>query len=92
VSWTQRLAELGITLPPVAKPVAAYVPAGTPAPVVARLNELLAHATKSEAARSFFTNAGSEAWTTTPEELAKFQAAETQKWGKVIKAAGIEPE
>ena len=68
---------------------AAYVPAGTPAPVVARLNELLAHATKSEAARSFFTNAGSEAWTTTPEELAKFQAAETQKWGKVIKAAGI---
>ena len=71
---------------------AAYVPAGTPAPVVARLNELLAHATKSEAARSFFTNAGSEAWTTTPEELAKFQAAETQKWGKVIKAAGIEPE
>jgi len=71
---------------------AAYVPAGTPAPVVARLNELLAHATKSEAARLFFTNAGSEAWTTTPEELAKFQAAETQKWGKVIKAAGIEPE
>ncbi len=25
--WTSRLAELGITLPPVAKPVAAYVPA-----------------------------------------------------------------
>ena len=71
---------------------AAYVPAGTPAPVVARLNELLGKATKSEAAKSFFANAGSEAWTTTPEELAKFQAAETQKWGKVIKAAGIEPE
>lgn len=71
---------------------AAYVPAGTPAPVVARLNELLGHATKSAAAQSFFENAGSEAWSTTPEELAKFQAAETQKWGKVIKAAGIEPE
>ncbi|MBS0506864.1 MAG: tripartite tricarboxylate transporter substrate binding protein [Proteobacteria bacterium] len=71
---------------------AAYVPAGTPAPVVARLNELLGQATKSEAAKSFFSTAGSEAWTTTPEELAKFQAAETQKWGKVIKAAGIEPE
>ena len=26
------------------------------------------------------------------EELAQFQAAEAQKWGKVIKAAGIEPE
>lgn len=71
---------------------AAYVPAGTPAPVVARLNELLGQATRSEAAKSFFDNAGSEAWSTTPEELAKFQAAETLKWGKVIKAAGIEPE
>ncbi len=71
---------------------AAYVPDGTPAPVVARLNELLGKATKSSAAQSFFATAGSEAWTTTPEELAKFQAEETRKWGQVIKAAGIEPE
>ena len=71
---------------------AAYVPAGTPAPVVARLHALLAQATRSQAAQSFFETAGSEAWTTTPEELARFQAAETQKWGRVIKAAGIEAE
>ena len=71
---------------------AAYVPAGTPAPVVARLNELLAQATRSAAAKSFYEMAGSEPWATTPEELARFQAAETQKWGKVIKAAGIEAE
>ncbi|MDA8443784.1 Bug family tripartite tricarboxylate transporter substrate binding protein [Paracidovorax valerianellae] len=71
---------------------AAYVPAGTPAPVVARLNELLGQATKSAAAQSFYDMAGSEAWTTTSDELAKFQAAETQKWGQVIKAAGIQPE
>ncbi len=50
---------------------AAYVPAGTPAPVVARLNELLTAATKSAAATSFFANAGSEAWSTTPDELAQ---------------------
>lgn len=71
---------------------AAYVPAGTPPAVVTRLNELLIHGVKSAAAKAFFDTAGSEAWTTTPDELAKFQAAETQKWGKVIKAAGIEPE
>ena len=71
---------------------AAYVPAGTPQPVVARLNELLTQAAKSAEARAFFDGSGVEAWTTTPDELAKFQAAETQKWGKVIKAAGIEPE
>jgi tripartite-type tricarboxylate transporter receptor subunit TctC len=71
---------------------AAYVPAGTPAPIVARLNELLQQGVKSAAAKAFFDTAGSEPWTTTPDELAKFQAAETQKWGKVIKAAGIEAE
>ncbi|MEF7615064.1 tripartite tricarboxylate transporter substrate binding protein [Aquincola sp. MAHUQ-54] len=71
---------------------AAYAPAGTPAPVVARLNELLGVAVKSQAAKSFFDVSGSEPWTTSPDELAKFQAAETQKWGKVIRAAGIEAE
>ena len=71
---------------------AAYVPAGTPQPVVARLNELLVAAVKSAPARSFFETSGAEAWTTTPEELARFQTVETQKWGRVIKAAGIEPE
>jgi tripartite-type tricarboxylate transporter receptor subunit TctC len=71
---------------------AAYVPANTPPAVVARLNELLHKAVKSSAAASFFSTAGSEAWTTTPDELAQFQAAETLKWGKVIKAAGIEAE
>jgi tripartite-type tricarboxylate transporter receptor subunit TctC len=71
---------------------AAYVPAATPPAVVARLNALLVQATKSAPAKAFFENGGSEAWTTTPEELAKFQATETLKWGKVIKAAGIEAE
>ena len=71
---------------------AAYVPAGTPAPVVARLHELLVNGTKSAAARSFYEGSGAEAWTTTPEELAKFQHDEARKWGRIIKAAGIEPE
>jgi len=71
---------------------AAYVPAGAPAPVVARLHELLVAATKSAAAKQFFESTGTEPWTTTSDELAKFQSAEAQKWGRVIKAAGIEPE
>jgi tripartite-type tricarboxylate transporter receptor subunit TctC len=71
---------------------AAYVPAGTPQPVVARLHELLVNAVKSAPAKIFFDASGVEPWTTSADELAKFQAAETQKWGKVIKAAGIEAE
>ena len=71
---------------------AAYVPHGTPAPVLTRLHELLVNGVKSAQARQFFEGAGAEGWTTSPEDLGKFQASETQKWGKVIKAAGIEPE
>ena len=71
---------------------AAYAPAGTPPAAVAKLRELLAAATQSAGAKNFFDGSGSVAWTTSPEALAKFQADETAKWGKVIKAAGIEPE
>ena len=71
---------------------AAYTPAKTPEPVANKLNQLLTEAVNSAAAKSFFDMSGSEAWTTSPTELGKFQATETTKWGQVIKAAGITPE
>jgi tripartite-type tricarboxylate transporter receptor subunit TctC len=71
---------------------AAYLPANTPAPVVKRLNELLVAASTSASAKAFYESGGSEPFTTTPEGLAKFQVEESQKWGRVIKAAGIQPE
>ncbi|RST53310.1 tripartite tricarboxylate transporter substrate binding protein [Variovorax sp. MHTC-1] len=72
---------------------AAYAPAKTPPAVVKRLNELLVKAAKSEASKtSFYEPSGTEVFTTSPEDLAKFQAAESQKWGRIIKAAGIEAE
>ena len=60
--------------------------------MVARLNELLHNALKSAAVKAFFDASGGEPFPTTPELLAKFQHDETTKWGKVIKAAGIEAE
>jgi tripartite-type tricarboxylate transporter receptor subunit TctC len=71
---------------------AAYATGGTPAPVVARLNQLLQQAMKTPGVQQFYTSSGGQAFPTTPEELARFQASETEKWGRVIKAAGIEPE
>jgi tripartite-type tricarboxylate transporter receptor subunit TctC len=72
---------------------AAYAPAGTPPAVVKRLNELLVKAARSESARTgFYEASGTEVFTTTPEELAKFQAGESQKWSRIIKAAGIQAE
>ena len=57
-----------------------------------RLHDLLVAGTASASAKAFFDNSGSVPFTTTPEGLAKFQAGETEKWGRVIKAAGIEAE
>lgn len=71
---------------------AAYAPAGTPAPVVTKLNELLHKAAHSSAQAAFYQPTGTETYLNTPEEQRKFQAAESQKWGRIIKAAGIEPE
>ncbi len=71
---------------------AAYVPAGTPPAVVQRLNEILGAGATGAAAKAFFETSGGEPFVTTPEGLGKFQLDEAKKWGKVIKAAGIEPE
>lgn len=71
---------------------AAYAPANTSAAVVKRLNELLVKATKSPSATAFYFSTGTDVFTNTPEELGKFQADESQKWGRIIKAAGIQPE
>ena len=71
---------------------AAYVPAGTPAPIVAKLNDLLVKANKSASVQGFYAQNGFETLTSTPDELRKFQAAESQKWQKIITSAGIEKE
>ncbi len=71
---------------------AAYVPAKTPPAVVARLHALLTAATRGEGAKKFYDTTGVDAAVSTPEELAKFQLAESAKWGRIVKAANITPE
>jgi tripartite-type tricarboxylate transporter receptor subunit TctC len=71
---------------------AAYVPAGTPAAIVNRLNEILVKANKSDVVTNFYRHNGFEAITTSPEQLRKFQADESLKWGRIVNSAGIEKE
>ena len=86
------IAEAGVPGYEVTFWFAAYAPAGTPAAIVLRLNSLLVGATRSAEVKRYIESTGSEVFTTTPEGLAKFQASQTQAWGRIIKAAGIEPE
>jgi tripartite-type tricarboxylate transporter receptor subunit TctC len=71
---------------------AAYVPANTPAAVVAKLHAILIEATKGAAMLQYYATTGTDPFTTSPADLAKFQAAESAKWKAIIKKAGIEPE
>lgn len=71
---------------------AAYAPAGTDPEIVRRLNALLADAIKSKPAQQFYTQTGTAPEASTPEGLAAFQKEESAKWGKIIQAAGIQPE
>lgn len=71
---------------------ALYAPAGTPAPIVNRLNELMCKAMASDSVRHFVTENGMVVKVSSPDELARFQVAELDRWGKIIKTAGIQPE
>ncbi|WP_051442950.1 Bug family tripartite tricarboxylate transporter substrate binding protein [Curvibacter gracilis] len=71
---------------------ALYAPAKTPQPVVARINDLLRQAMAAPAVRQFVEQTGNEVAFGSASDLARFQQAEYEAWGRVIKQAGIEPE
>lgn len=71
---------------------AAFVPAGTPEPVVDELNAAFKAALADPKVTQSLLSAGIEPASSTPEELAAFVAAETEKWARIVEAAGIEPE
>jgi tripartite-type tricarboxylate transporter receptor subunit TctC len=63
--------------------------AGTPADVVARLNADVNRALSAPDVREAFVKAGSYAQPMTPEEMQRFIADESRKWGEVISKAKI---
>jgi tripartite-type tricarboxylate transporter receptor subunit TctC len=69
-----------------------YLPAGAPPAVTTRLNQLFNKAMMTEASRVFQAKTSGEIALGTPEGLGQFQAAESRKWGQVIRAAGIQAE
>ncbi len=70
--------------------MAAYVPTGTAPPTIARLNGLMGTAMKTEKLREIVRTAGMLPFITTPEELGKFQAAEADKWRRIVTASGMQ--
>ena len=67
-------------------------PAGTPDPIVLRLNQSIRKGFESKETVDFFAKQNAQVMLTTPSEALAFLRSEIDKWAKVVKAAGIQPE
>jgi tripartite-type tricarboxylate transporter receptor subunit TctC len=86
-----HLPAIAQTLPgyDVASRLAVFAPAGTPTPIVKRLNEEIVRILQRPEVREKLVATGIEAVGDTPEALAATVKSEMERMGKVIKAAGI---
>jgi len=67
-------------------------PAGTPEPIVQRLNSAVNQAMQTPDARASLRKLSVETKAVTPQEFKTFMAAETRKWGQVVADANIKGE
>jgi tripartite-type tricarboxylate transporter receptor subunit TctC len=67
-------------------------PAGTPAEIVDMLNNQIQAAMADPAIKTRLAGLGSTAITGSPDEFTRFLADETDKWGKVVRAANVKAE
>jgi tripartite-type tricarboxylate transporter receptor subunit TctC len=65
------------------------VPAGTPTPIVTKLNQAFNEILKDPDVAKAISSVGSQAVGGTPEAFGAFIASETAKWAKVIQSADI---
>jgi tripartite-type tricarboxylate transporter receptor subunit TctC len=72
--------------------LALLAPAGTPAPIIARINQELSAAVKEPAVREKIAEQGTETVSGTPQELSALIVADTAKWRAIITKAGIQPQ
>ena len=68
------------------------VPKKTPTEIVEKLNKEINEALRDPKLKARFVDLGAEPMLMTPADFGKFIADETEKWGKVVKFAGIKPE
>jgi tripartite-type tricarboxylate transporter receptor subunit TctC len=65
------------------------VAAATPKDVVSKLHASLVSALQAPETKQRMEAQGANALSSSPQELAAYMQAETIKWGKIIKTAGI---
>ncbi|MDD2728969.1 tripartite tricarboxylate transporter substrate binding protein [Malikia sp.] len=83
------MAEAGVAGYELSPWFAVFAPAGTPKPVIDKLNRALRDAMKQPDVAARFESMGVEAVGSSPEQLASHLARESARWGKLITERGI---
>lgn len=87
---TPTLMELGVPDFNIVAWVAAFAPAGTPQPIVARLNGALNELLREPDMIAFVNQIGSEILATTPGELGAYVDEDAARWVHLVEIAKIE--
>ena len=98
---SQKRSPLAPDVPAIAEELPGYeliawfalvAPANTPAPVVTRLHDVTVKSLAKPEVKARFDSLGTDVAPMNPEELGAFIRSEIDKWAKMAKAAGIQPE
>ncbi|GAA0497148.1 MULTISPECIES: tripartite tricarboxylate transporter substrate binding protein [Pigmentiphaga] len=68
--------------------IGVFAPAGTPRPIVDRLQREIAKALTDQKIKEQLTSQAADPVGSTPDDFARFVREETQKWAPVVKASG----
>jgi tripartite-type tricarboxylate transporter receptor subunit TctC len=100
VTTTAR-SEVLPELPPIADYLPGYdasgwfgvaAPKNTPADIIERLNKEIRAGLSDPKIKARYAELGATVFAGSPAEFGKFIVEETEKWGKVVRAAGMKPE
>jgi tripartite-type tricarboxylate transporter receptor subunit TctC len=98
---SQKRSPLAPDVPAIAEGLPGYeliawfalvAPANTPAPVVTRLHDVTVKSLAKPEVKARFDSLGTDVAPMNPQELTGFIRSEIEKWAKMAKAAGIQPE
>jgi tripartite-type tricarboxylate transporter receptor subunit TctC len=98
---SQKRSPLAPDVPAIAEELPGYeliawfalvAPANTPAPVVTRLHDVTVKSLAKPEVKARFDSLGTDVAPMNPQELGGFIRSEIEKWAKMAKAAGIQPE
>ena len=92
--WRGVRARAGCGLPGVvvASWGGSFVPAGTPRPIVTKLQHDIVAVLRSKEVRDLFSAQATDVVGNTPEEFAQFVKGESQRWSRVVRTSGAKPD